>query len=70
MLEKADEAGARVFGYCYWSITDNYEWGEYDARTGLYSIECLTDPFLTRNPQDAVAAYRTIISSNPIVLKH
>ena len=27
------------FGYLHWSITDNYEWGSYTPRFGLFSID-------------------------------
>ena len=28
-----------VLGYLHWSITDNYEWGSYTPRFGLFSID-------------------------------
>ncbi|WP_202214849.1 family 1 glycosylhydrolase [Methylacidimicrobium sp. AP8] len=31
------EEGAPLFGYLYWSLVDNYEWGSYAPRFGLYS---------------------------------
>ncbi|WP_374229920.1 glycoside hydrolase family 1 protein [Rhodococcus sp. F64268] len=61
-LGRAIADGAPVFGYNYWSLTDNYEWGDYTPRFGLYSVDVQTDPNLTRRPTDAVETYRTIIA--------
>ena len=27
-----------ILGYMHWSLTDNYEWGSYTPRFGLFSI--------------------------------
>ncbi|MCQ4119109.1 glycoside hydrolase family 1 protein [Rhodococcus tibetensis] len=62
-MERARQDGAPVIGYNYWSITDNYEWGTYRPRFGLYTVDALTDPTLTRHPTDAVVTYRDIIGS-------
>ncbi|MDH6679511.1 beta-glucosidase [Rhodococcus sp. LBL1] len=65
-IERAREDGADVIGYSYWSITDNYEWGTYRPRFGLYTVDALTDPTLTRRATDAVATYRTIIADGGV----
>ncbi|MGK8503276.1 glycoside hydrolase family 1 protein [Nocardia asiatica] len=59
-LQRAKADGIDLIGYNYWSITDNYEWGSYTPRFGLYTVDVLTDPTLTRKPTDAVAAYTAI----------
>ncbi|MFJ9369614.1 family 1 glycosylhydrolase [Nocardia sp. NPDC101769] len=59
-LQRARADGMNVIGYNYWSLTDNYEWGSYTPRFGLYTVDVLTDPSLTRRPTDAVDAYRAI----------
>ncbi|WP_024805178.1 family 1 glycosylhydrolase [Nocardia sp. BMG51109] len=59
-IQRARADGMNVLGYNYWSITDNYEWGHYTPRFGLYTVDVGTDPGLTRRPTDAVAAYREI----------
>ncbi|WP_280506232.1 family 1 glycosylhydrolase [Nocardia farcinica] len=59
-LQRAITDGIPVMGYNYWSLTDNYEWGSYTPRFGLYTVDVLTDPGLTRTPTDAVEAYRAI----------
>ncbi|MFM6454210.1 MAG: family 1 glycosylhydrolase [Planktothrix sp.] len=28
-----------ILGYMHWSLTDNYEWGSYTPRFGLFSID-------------------------------
>jgi len=62
-MQRAIADGANVIGYYHWSITDNYEWGSYDSRFGLYRVEALTDPELKRIPTDGVAAYKAVIAS-------
>ena len=52
-----------MIGYNYWSITDNYEWGSYRPRFGLYTVNAATDPTLTRIPTDGVDAYRDITAT-------
>jgi len=59
-LQRAEADGMDVMGYNYWTLTDNYEWGSYRSRFGLYTVDVRTDPTLTRRPTDAVAAYREI----------
>ncbi|MFI5719129.1 family 1 glycosylhydrolase [Nocardia sp. NPDC051750] len=59
-LQRAAADGMNVMGYNYWSLTDNYEWGSYTPRFGLYTVDVLGDPDLTRRPTDAVAAYSAI----------
>ncbi|MFI5776220.1 family 1 glycosylhydrolase [Nocardia sp. NPDC051570] len=56
-IQRAVADGIPVLGYNYWSITDNYEWGSYTPRFGLYTVDARTDPALIRRPTDAVAAY-------------
>lgn len=33
------EEGVPLAGYLHWSLTDNYEWGSYTPRFGLFSID-------------------------------
>ncbi len=44
--------GVPVFGYLHWSLFDNYEWGSFTPRFGLYALDyrrgterLATDPF-------------------------
>ncbi|MFC4373397.1 family 1 glycosylhydrolase [Nocardia halotolerans] len=65
-LQRAVADGIPLLGYNYWSLTDNYEWGSYTPRFGLYTVDVLTDPTLTRRPTDAVAAYRAITAAGGV----
>ncbi|MCW2937193.1 MAG: glycoside hydrolase family 1 protein [Actinomycetia bacterium] len=65
-IQRALADGVHVIGYNYWSITDNYEWGSYSPRFGLYTVDVLTDPALTRRPTDAVATYQAIIRNQGV----
>ena len=38
-MQRAIAEGVPVLGYVHWSITDNYEWGTYDSRFGLYRVD-------------------------------
>ncbi len=33
------DAGVPVGGYFHWSLVDNYEWGSYEPRFGLYGVD-------------------------------
>ena len=59
-LQRAKADGIPIIGYNYWSLVDNYEWGSYRPRFGLYSVDALGDPTLKRVPTDAVATYTQI----------
>lgn len=59
-VQRAVADGMNVVGYNYWSLTDNYEWGSYTPRFGLYTVDVLNDPSLTRRPTDAVDRYSAI----------
>ncbi len=34
---------SRLIGYLHWSLFDNYEWGTFTPRFGLYSINYAKD---------------------------
>jgi beta-glucosidase len=65
-LQRARAAGVPVIGYLYWSLTDNYEFGNYRSRFGLYTVDVLTDPSLRRRPTAAVAVYRHTIRARGV----
>ncbi len=68
-LREAMQKGVPVLGYVHWSLTDNYEWGDWTPRFGLYSVDGLNDPQLKRVPTPAVAVYKEIASSNSLPSK-
>jgi beta-glucosidase len=61
-VQRARQDGVPVTGYLYWSLTDNYEWGSYRARFGLYTVNVQSDPKLVRHPTPAVKTFRNLIA--------
>jgi beta-glucosidase len=53
--------GVPILGYCWWTLTDNYEWGSFDNRFGLYRVECQAGDF-TRHATPGVAAFRRAVA--------
>lgn len=49
---RAMKDGAACLGYLHWSLTDNYEWGRYSPRFGIYGVD-YADPQRRRLPVDA-----------------
>ncbi|MES2490962.1 MAG: family 1 glycosylhydrolase [Pseudomonadota bacterium] len=64
--QRAKADGVNIIGYMVWSLTDNYEWGSYTPRFGLYTVNVLTDPTLARIPTAAVPAYQEIIRNHGV----
>jgi beta-glucosidase len=65
-LQRARADGMNVIGYNYWSLTDNFEWGSYTPRFGLYTVDVTSDPALTRRPTDGAGAYRDLIAAGGV----
>ncbi|EFV11843.1 family 1 glycosylhydrolase [Segniliparus rugosus] len=63
-VQRAKDDGIPVIGYNVWSLTDNYEWGSYHPRFGLYTVDVTSDPTLARKPTDGVAAYKRIVAEH------
>jgi beta-glucosidase len=38
-VQRLIKEGVPMIGYMHWSLTDNYEWGSYTPRFGLYSLD-------------------------------
>lgn len=62
-LRKAMAEGVPVLGYMHWSLSDNYEWGSYTPKFGLYGID-RRDPELRRFRTGGADVYRQIATSN------
>ncbi|HEX2849778.1 MAG TPA: family 1 glycosylhydrolase, partial [Acidimicrobiales bacterium] len=64
VLELVD-SGVPVTGYWHWTLADNYEWGSYEPRFGLFGVDrargCRWSP-LDSMGHDAAGAYRRIIA--------
>jgi beta-glucosidase len=65
-VQRARDEGIDVIGFNVWSLTDNYEWGDYRNRFGLYTVDVESDPELRRKPTDAVDAYRTLVKERGV----
>lgn len=65
-IQRAIADGVKVMGFNYWSLTDNYEWGSYRARFGLYTVNVATDPSLKRIPTDGVETFRTVLANKGV----
>ncbi len=42
-IRRLVKEGVPMLGYLHWSITDNYEWGSYTPRFGLFHVDYLND---------------------------
>jgi beta-glucosidase len=65
-VQRVKAEGMNVIGYNYWSITNNYERGSDRPRLGLYTVDAVTDPTLTRSPTVAVPVYRRLIADGGV----
>ncbi|WP_280262424.1 family 1 glycosylhydrolase [Nocardia wallacei] len=65
-IQRARADGMNVMGYNYWSLTDNYEWGSYAPRFGLYTVDVESDPTLTRTATGAVDAYVALVRNGGV----
>jgi beta-glucosidase/6-phospho-beta-glucosidase/beta-galactosidase len=64
---RAIDAGVPITTYVHWTLTDNYEWGSYEPRFGLYGIDRSGTGFRWSDRDsmgaDAAAAYRRLIDA-------
>ncbi|MGE5708316.1 MAG: glycoside hydrolase family 1 protein [Bacteroidota bacterium] len=64
-LKRAMKEGVPVLGYMHWSLADNYEWGTYEPRFGLFGVD-RRDPSLTRFKTKGAEVYEAIAEHNRI----
>lgn len=64
-LEAARAQGAKILGYVHWSITDNYEWGSFSPRFGLYRVDGKAGD-MTRREAEGAVAYRRILEAGRV----
>lgn len=65
-LQRARDEGIDVVGFNYWSLTDNYEWGDYRNRFGLYTVDVESDPLLRRKATEATQTLRTLVKERGV----
>lgn len=66
-MAEAMQQGARMIGYCYWSLLDNYEWADgYGPRFGLVETDFSTQQRVIR---ESGHRYAEICRTNRIVLE-
>lgn len=58
-LQAAIDAGVPVEAYLHWSLIDNYEWGSFKPRFGLYRVDYQRD--FRREPTEGAREYARII---------
>jgi len=61
----AVDHGVPVTGYWHWTLADNYEWGSYEPRFGLYGVDRERGQVVGATDAmgvDAAQAYRSVIS--------
>ena len=64
-LQQLRAEGIPLIGYMYWTLTDNYEWGSFDPRFGLYGVDVRKGD-LTRRETPAVGVYRQIVKHDGV----
>lgn len=65
-LAKAVKEGAKVRGYLYWSLLDNYEWAEgFAPRFGLVEVDYATQ---SRRIRDSAKRFSEIFGSGRVVV--
>jgi beta-glucosidase/6-phospho-beta-glucosidase/beta-galactosidase len=64
---RAVKDGLPVKGYFHWSLVDNYEWGSWEPRFGLYTIDRSRTPVKVSSVDawgvNAARVYGNLISS-------
>lgn len=65
-LSRAIHDGAKVEGYFYWTLLDNYEWNHgMDIRMGLFAVDP-DDPTKARTARKGVATYKSIATAGAV----
>jgi len=57
---RAVKDGVPLAGYLHWSLTDNYEWGKYAPRFGLYAVD-YDDPQRQRRDDAGGAVFGALV---------
>ena len=66
-MGRAIDQGASVFGYCYWSLLDNFEWTHgYAPRFGLIEVNHQTQE---RRVRESARRYAEVCRSNRLTIE-
>ncbi|VEN45407.1 unnamed protein product [Callosobruchus maculatus] len=58
--------GVNVAAYTLWSLMDNYEWGSYDVKYGLYHVD-FNSPNRTRTMKKSAEYYKKVVATRSVV---
>jgi beta-glucosidase len=65
-VRRALEEGLPLAGYLHWTLADNYEWGSYQPRFGLYGVRRQGEQVELMDTDatgvDAPAAFKVLLS--------
>ena len=65
-MARAIQQGARVIGYLYWSLLDNFEWGHgFGPRFGLIETDYVTQQ---RRIRESALRYAEVCRTNRLTL--
>ena len=65
-MAQAMQQGARVMGYCYWSLLDNFEWADgFTPRFGIIEVDYATQQ---RRVRDSGRRYAEICRTGRVPL--
>lgn len=62
-LRRAMAEDIPVLGYMHWTLVDNWEWGSYEPKFGLFGVD-RRDPSLRRFPTLGAKVYEAIVKQN------
>jgi beta-glucosidase/6-phospho-beta-glucosidase/beta-galactosidase len=63
-IVKSIAVGQPITGYWHWCLADNYEWGSYEPRFGLYGVDrerSIRWSDCDSMGKDSAGAYRRIV---------
>ncbi len=62
-LKRAHAEGVPVLGYMHWTLVDNYEWGSFEPKFGLFGID-RRDPTMRRFRTSGADVFEAIVKGN------
>ncbi|CAG9854083.1 unnamed protein product [Phyllotreta striolata] len=66
-FKDALDEGVKLFGYCVWSLMDNYEWNQgYTVKYGIHQVD-FSDKNRTRTAKKSAKWYKNVIKTRCLV---